>query len=375
MPAVLDADLTHLKGVGPKLAEAGGELGLENLGDLLRHIPHGFRDAASPLGLGALKLGEEATVEVKVLTQAKVRPTRRRGLRILEAQVGDESGVATATWFNRGWLADRLAPGTRLLLRGKLTNYGFTVSEHEILDGGDGAPAGLHTKGMVPIHSASEKLRPQRLREWAWQAMTVARNAVEPLPSSVRSALGMPVASDALVASHFPESAAQFVSARRRLAFEELVLHQASLASRRVRRREGRSAAPLPSAGEAVGAWLDSLPFELTGDQLAAIDEIDADLEAEAPMQRLLMGEVGSGKTVCGSVRDAARDRGRVAGGTDGADRDAGRAALPHARVTARVGRRRRLRCSPARPRRPSAAPTCSAWRRVSRASPSAPTL
>jgi ATP-dependent DNA helicase RecG len=298
VPAVLDADLTHLKGVGPKLAEAGGELGLENLGDLLRHIPHGFRDAASPLGLGALKLGEEATVEVKVLTKAKVRPTRRRGLRILEAQVGDESGVATATWFNRGWLADRLAPGTRLLLRGKLTNYGFTVSEHEILDGGGGAPAGLHTKGLVPIHSASEKLRPQRLREWAWQAMAVARNAIEPLPSSVRSALGMPVASDALVASHFPESAAQFVSARRRLAFEELVLHQASLASRRVRRREGRAAAPLPPGGEAVAAWLDSLPFELTGDQLAAIDEIDADLEGEAPMQRLLMGEVGSGKTV-----------------------------------------------------------------------------
>ncbi|MDP9188367.1 MAG: hypothetical protein M3O25_03870, partial [Actinomycetota bacterium] len=181
VPAVLDADLTHLKGVGPKLAEAAGEMGLTNLGDLLRHIPHGHRDAASAVGLGELKLGQEATVEVKVLAQAKQRPTRRRGLRILEAQVGDESGVATASWFNRGWLAERLAPGTRLLLRGKLSSYGFTVSEHELLDGGAGeAPAGLHTIGLVPIHPASEKLHTQRLREWVWQATAVARNAIEP---------------------------------------------------------------------------------------------------------------------------------------------------------------------------------------------------
>ena len=207
VPAVLEAGLTHLKGVGPKLAEAGAELGIEDLGDLLRHIPHTYRDAAAPMGIGDLRLGEEATVEVKVLSAAKQRPTRRRGLRILEAHVGDASGSATATWFNRGWLAERLQPGTRLLLRGKLSGYGFNVTEHEILasaDGRDGDSAGIHTTGMVPVHPASEKLRPQRLREWAWQAVTVARNAVEPIPASVRGALGMPSAPDALAASHFP---------------------------------------------------------------------------------------------------------------------------------------------------------------------------
>ena len=298
VPAVLDADLTHLKGVGPKLAAAAADMGISDLGDLLRHLPHSHRDASVPLRLGDLKLGEEATVEVKVLARAKVRPTRRRGLRILEAQVGDETGAVTATWFNRGWLADRLEPGTRLLLRGKLTNYGLTVTEHEILGGERGGPEGLHTTGMVPVHPASEKVRAQRLREWVWQACAVARNAIEPIPAPVRSALGLPAAADALVGSHFPRSAAGFELARRRLAFEELLLYQASLASRRARRREGRAAAPLPAAGDAVGEWLESLPFELTGDQLAAVDEIDADLASQTPMQRLLMGEVGSGKTV-----------------------------------------------------------------------------
>ena len=172
--AALEAPLTTLRGAGPKLAEAAAELGIESVGDLLRHIPHSYRDRAAPVRLGDLKLGEEATVVVEVRGGVRARPTRRRGLTILEAKVADASGTATATWFNRAWLADRLAPGTRLLLRGKLEKRGFTVTEHELL-GGDGGPEGLHTTGLVPVHPASERIRPQRLREWAWQARGRAR--------------------------------------------------------------------------------------------------------------------------------------------------------------------------------------------------------
>ncbi|MGZ5411683.1 MAG: ATP-dependent DNA helicase RecG [Solirubrobacterales bacterium] len=295
--AALEAPLTTLRGAGPKLAEAAAELGIESVGDLLRHIPHGYRDRSAPVRLGDLKLGEEATVEVEVRGGVRARPTRRRGLTILEAKVADASGTATATWFNRAWLADRLAPGARLLLRGKLEKRGFTVTEHELL-GGDGGPAGLHTTGLVPVHPASERIRPQRLREWAWQARGRAREAPEPLPSPLRLELGYPSAGDALAAAHFPATQAAAELARRRLAFEELALYQASLMSRRARRRESRRAATLPPAGEAVGTWLESLPFEPTADQLAAFDEIDADLATDSPMQRLLMGEVGSGKTL-----------------------------------------------------------------------------
>jgi ATP-dependent DNA helicase RecG len=296
-PSVLDAPITKLRGAGPKLSAAAEEMGIASLGDLLRHLPHGYRDRAEPVRLADLRLGEEATVEVEVAS-AKLRPTRRRRLTILEAQVSDGSANAKAIWFNRAWLADRLVPGARLLLRGKLEKRGFNVAEHEFLDGEARTPAGLHTTGIVPVHPASERLRPQRIREWVWQAIPQARHAVEPVPGRLRRELRLAAAQDALVASHFPSDAHAAEAARERLAFEELFLYQAALVSRRGRRVSGARGVELPAAGSRVAAWRESLPFELTGDQRRAIEEIDEDLARSQPMQRLLMGEVGSGKTV-----------------------------------------------------------------------------
>ena len=294
-PAILDASIRKLRGAGPKLSAAAAEMGIATLGDLLRHLPHGYRNRAQPVGLADLRLGEEATVEVEVI-RAKVRPTRRRRLTILEADVRDATGQAKAVWFNRAWLADRLQTGTRLLLRGKFEKRGLNVSEHEFLDPGE--DAGLHTTGIVPVHPASERIRPQRIREWAWQAIPQARHAVEPIPGRLRRELRLAAAEDALVASHFPPDEHAAEAARERLAFEELFLYQASLVSRRGRRVSGDRGIALPPRGELVDGWLASLPFELTGDQLLAVAEIDEDLARSQPMQRLLMGEVGSGKTV-----------------------------------------------------------------------------
>jgi ATP-dependent DNA helicase RecG len=295
-PPLLDAPITKLRGAGPKLAAAAAELGIASLGDLLRHVPHSYRDRAEPIGIGDLRLGEEATVEVEV-TSAKLRPTRRRRLTILEAVISDASGSVKAVWFNRAWLADRLVPGTRLLLRGKLEKRGFNVSEHEFLDQA-GESAGLHTTGIVPVHPASERLRPQRIREWVWQALPLARHAVEPIPGRLRRELRMAGATDSLTASHFPTDEHAAEAARERLAFEELFLYQAALVSRRGRRVSGRRGVALPARGGRVSGWIGSLPFELTGDQRRAIGEIDEDLDNPQPMQRLVMGEVGSGKTV-----------------------------------------------------------------------------
>src|SRR5436190_16243399 len=200
-PAILDAPITKLRGAGPKLAAAAAEMGIANLGDLLRHLPHGYRDRAEPVGLAQLKLGEQATVEVEVAT-ARVRPTRRRRLTILEAEVSDSTTKAKAVWFNRAWLVDRLQPGTRLLLHGKLEKRGFTVAEHEFLDSGD--EPGLHTTGIVPVHPASERIRPQRIREWVWRALPLARHAVEPIPARLRRELRMPSAGDCSSASDVP---------------------------------------------------------------------------------------------------------------------------------------------------------------------------
>jgi ATP-dependent DNA helicase RecG len=288
-PSVLDMSLRALDGVGPKLGEAAEEAGISKIGDLLSRIPHAHRDRQIE-PLGGIELGREATVLVEVLG-SKPRPFRRRGLTIVSVKVGDESGAVRATWFNQPWMAEKLAPGTSLLLTGSLDKRGFRVAEYEFVSSDP-------RTGLVPVHPATEKLRPQRLRDWIEQACRWAPNAIEALPAELRARRGLAGAGDAIRAVHFPESEGDVEQARRRLAFEELFLYQAILATRKRAHRIARPAPRLGKPGEMVGRWIESLPFEPTKDQLVAFDEIDADLDSGEPMQRLLMGEVGSGKTV-----------------------------------------------------------------------------
>ena len=297
-PSRLDAPISSLKGAGPKLAAAAAEIGIDTLADLLWHLPHGHRDRAGIREVADLAIGEQATVMVSVKS-ARVRPTRRRNLRLVEAAVADGSGPMKAVWFNQAYLAERLQPGTRLLLNGKLDRSGFRVATHEILSGGGGAlPAGLHTTGIVPVHNATARLSANKLREWIWQAVERAPDAIETLPAEVRARRRFGGEADALRCAHFPESAEQATAARDRLAFEELCLHQGALAMRRGVRQAARPGIALGAPDDLVARWIGSLPFEPTKGQLQAFDEIDADLAAGRPMQRLLMGEVGSGKTV-----------------------------------------------------------------------------
>jgi ATP-dependent DNA helicase RecG len=303
-PSRLAAPISSLRGAGPKLTAAAAEIGLDSLGDLLWHVPHGYRDRASVRPVAELRIGEEATVLVEVRS-ARVRPTRRRNLRILEAVVADASGPMKAVWFNQAWLAERLRPGAHFLLSGKLERSAFRVEAHELVhDPGarppkPGAGLGIHTTGLVPVHPATERLRAHRVREWAWQAVSLAPFAVEPLPGELRVRRGLSTVADAFRAVHFPATREEASAGRERLAFEELLVHQAALALRRKGRGEARGAIEIGAeGGELVGRWLTSLPFGPTGDQRRAFDQIDADLASGRPMQRLLMGEVGSGKTV-----------------------------------------------------------------------------
>ena len=292
-PSVLEQGLGALEGVGPKLVELAAEAGIETVGDLLHRVPRRHRDLrVRPLG--EVSPGETATVMVEVLG-AKPRPFRRGRLRMVSVKVGDASGQVRATWFNQPWVASKLEPGTQLLLTGKLSGRGFAVNEWEI---GAAPQEGAPPEGLVPVHSATEELRPQKIRDWVAQALEWAPNAIEGLPAEMRARRRLVALGDALRAVHFPESGEEVEDARRRLGFEELFLHQALLATRKRSHRTARPAPRFGKPGDLVGRWLESLPFEPTGDQLRAFDEIEADLDSGEPMQRLLMGEVGSGKTV-----------------------------------------------------------------------------
>jgi ATP-dependent DNA helicase RecG len=277
---------------GPKALE---KLGIHTWGDLIEHLPHAHRDRREVRPVADLTPGEDATVAVAV-RGVTVKPMRDRRRKRVEARVFDDSGPMVAVWFNQPWIARQLGEGAGVVLHGKLRRRGeFWVTEHEPF--GDGLA--VRSIGLVPVHPATEGISAARLRELMWEARPRMAAAVEPLPTALRVEEGLPDRPAALEAVHFPETEEEEHGARRRLAFEELFLLQLAVAGRRRARREGRSARQLAPRGVVVDRWRWSLPFELTGDQVNAMAEIDADLAGERPMQRLLMGEVGSGKTVC----------------------------------------------------------------------------
>ena len=272
---------------GEKAAKGAERLGLRTIGDLLEHVP---RDRRAARTIATLALDEVATVVVEVRTIAS-RPVRRRGMKpLVEATVVDGSGAMKATFFNQPWLVGRYRPGTRLLLTGKFQGArGMRVNEH--------APTGeLVAAGEeMATYPATDGLSSAQLAALVYEHRDAARHALEPLPAALRASERLPERAAALLAAHLGDHE----QGRRRLAFDELLLLQLGLLGRRARRREGARAEPLAPPGELTRRWLAaSLPFEPTGDQRRAMAELDADVALAQPMQRLLMGEVGSGKTV-----------------------------------------------------------------------------
>jgi len=287
-PEELNRSLDTLPGVGPSQHGKLAKLGLRTVRDLLQHRPRDYQQAVGETPISNL-FGEEEAVIAGEVRRISIRPTRRR-LTVLKAAVRDESGEISAVWFNQPWLADKLQPGTRLRLRGQLRRNEFHVRSYDL----DGAAA---TADFAPVYPASEEVTSPRLRALVESALPHATDFGDSLPASLRARERLPLRFDALVALHRPRDGGEAERARRRLALDELLLLQVGLA----RIREGTEEATAPALGEPgelAERYRQALPFELTKDQEQAIAEIDADLAASKPMQRLLQGDVGSGKTV-----------------------------------------------------------------------------
>jgi ATP-dependent DNA helicase RecG len=276
---------------GTKAEQAATSLGLLTVGDLLEHLPRDRRDARA---VAELVPGETATVVVSVRSIAS-RPVRRRGMRpLVEATVADDSGPMKATFFNQPWLVQKYPVGTGLVLHGKYeARNRFRVQGHAQTNE---ASAG---DGAVAHYAATEGLSSTQILALVRAHATAIDDAIEPLPALLRVRERLPERCSALAAVHLTGGESEQTLGRRRLAFEELLLAQLALLRRRRLRRRGATAVALDQPRELTARWLGTmLPFTPTADQLAAIDELDRDLAAVQPMQRLLMGEVGSGKTV-----------------------------------------------------------------------------
>ncbi len=285
-PHRLDASLDTLPGVGPTVKRKLARLGLETVRDLLEHRPFRYEAAVPEVTIAALRGDDEVTIAGDVLNVS----SRRRGrLTIVTVRVDDGTAAVNATFFNQPWLEQQLTQGMRIRLRGRPGPRGFTVKEHVRRD--------VEVEELAPVYPAGEELTPKRIRALVAAALPHAHHYFDPLPADVRVSEQLPLKADALAVVHHPASVAEAETGRTRLAFEELLLLQIGLA-RRAAERERTLAPSLGEPGELIARYRKALPFALTPYQEQAIRELDGDLARTSPMQRLLQGDVGSGKTV-----------------------------------------------------------------------------
>jgi ATP-dependent DNA helicase RecG len=289
-PEHLDRELDTLPGVGVTVKRKLAKLGLETVRDVLEHAPRRYESAADEVPIAALARGGEEVVIVGEVLNVTKRPLRGRRT-MVTARIGDGTATISAAWFNQPWLADQLKPGLRVRLRGKQGRYGFDVKSYDL---GDAAHA---TADFAPVYPAAEEIAPKTVRRVVTDALPHVADYFDPLPAELRERERMPLKRDALAALHEPRSEDEAASARERLAFEELLILQIGIA-RRAAAREQMLAASLGEPGELIERYRKALPFTLTPYQEQAIRELDDDLRRTVPMQRLLQGDVGSGKTV-----------------------------------------------------------------------------
>ncbi len=309
----LQTPVQYLKGVGPRRAGELAAAGMETVEDLLLTLPRRYEDRARLQPICDLKPGAAASFAGTVLS-CGLRATRRPGFRIFEMVVQDTSGRVRVAFLNQAFLKDVFAAQQRVVLHGRVDRrptggLQITNPDYEILSGeqdDDGAGLLIHTGRIVPVYERIGSLAPKSLRRVVHDALQRLRADVEDaLPDGVRRSLGFPLRRQALVDAHFPPPGTSIevldrfrTAAQQRLIFEEFFFFQVGLLLRR-READTRVKTRRIAVDDRIRqAARDVLPFRLTGDQRRALKEIVDDMQRPRPMNRLLQGDVGSGKTI-----------------------------------------------------------------------------
>ena len=297
----VDQPVDRLRGVDTRTAARLKRLDVFTIRDLLYLFPRRHTDYSQSTRIADLVVGMDCTVVADVWESRTVSRGPQGKRKDTEVVLSDESGNLRVVWFGQGFVAQALKPGARVAISGKTSVFQghlvFQSPEYELLDSGR---ASIHTGRLVPVYPLTDGLTARRLRGFAWQAVQEWLGGVEELlPRETLDSAGMMPLQRAIAQAHYPDDEESWAQARRRLAFDELVTLQLAVLSRKQQQDADAGGVAIQAEAPVLRRFLESLPFELTAAQKRCIGEIRKDLERGTPaMNRLLQGEVGSGKTV-----------------------------------------------------------------------------
>ena len=291
----LDSPVTKLPGIKDGMARKLAKLDIFCIEDFLKHYPRRYDDYRALKPINQLEYNEDVTIIGQVW---ETRKRQSRGNRTLVTTIlTDGTATIEATWFNQPWLEKTFKPGMELVLSGRVEQYlgrlTFQAPEWEELD-----KDLVHTGRLVPVYPLTQGITSKWLRKQIRGVVNYwSRRLPDYLPDDSRERLNMPTLEEAIRQIHFPDDWNKLEEARRRLAFDELLMIQLGVLRQRIEWRTQQGQA-LQVAPDTVSRILETLPFQLTGAQRRTLDEIVADVQLSVPMSRLLQGDVGSGKTV-----------------------------------------------------------------------------
>lgn len=299
-PAALDAELTVLQGVGPKNAESLERLGMKTLGDMLYNFPRRYEDYSQLKPIQSLMYGDVVTV-IGTIQSVHNRPIRGGKSSLIEVIISDGTGALRVSFFNQPWLMNRFKQGDAISVSGKIDQYLGRI----VMNSPDWEPVEmehLHTNRIVPIYPLTERITQKWLRNQMNQVVTYwAPAVVDALPEGIRLSAKLVSLGEALTQAHFPSSQDRLKLARERLAFDEIFYLQMGVLRQKSdwQSVEGRR---FTVSDEWLDSRLAALPFTLTSAQQTALDDIRRDLDSGKPMNRLIQGDVGAGKTVVAAL-------------------------------------------------------------------------
>ncbi len=294
-PEGLSQPVTALSGVGPKLAEKLQRLNVATVWELLYVFPRRYDDYTLMKPIKDLAYGEQVTI-IGTIWETRARRTRANQI-VVQSVISDGTATIQATWFNQRWLVDKLKSGMQVVISGKVDQYlgrlVFNSPEWEPLEMDP-----LQTRRIVPVYPLTEGLSSKRMRAVMDTAVTRwSRHIPDPLPESIRKRRDFYSLPQAVQQIHFPATQDSLHHARQRLIFDELFLLQLGMQGQR-HKWQSQPGIPLVIDEEALSQFRASLPYQLTDAQNRVVNEIITDMRQEIPMNRLLQGDVGSGKTV-----------------------------------------------------------------------------